>query len=327
MNCSRQARWWLMFCVAWQWFLFSMPVGAQTNSNVTAPVELVSAPTNDLQISRRLQSPVALFRQLLAMTPAERETFLSNRPPQSQERILAKVKEYEAMDPDERELRLRATELRWYLVPLMRDSPSNRVAALAQVPADMRELVQSRLNQWIILPPQLQQEFLENERALRYFAHLDVSNSPSLQQIAPPGSELKRWTSMTEAQREQIAASVNQFFELTPDEKQAALDTLSDTERKQMEQTLQSFAKLPPGQREECIHAFARFASMSAAEKQEFLRNAQRWSQMSPADRQAWRDLVVNVPEWPPLPPGFIAPPPSPPLPPVYQSATTTNPN
>ena len=26
---------------------------------------------------------------------------------------------------------------------------------------------------------------------------------------------------------------------------------------------------------------------------------------MSPADRQAWRDLVVNVPEWPPLPVGI----------------------
>jgi hypothetical protein len=238
MNRSRQTHWWLVFCVAGPWMI--SPIFAGNVPEVPRPVKLLSAPTNDFQVGGRPQSPVTLFRQLLAMTPRERETFLSNRPPEIRARILAKVNEYEAMDPDERELRLRATELRWYLLPLMRDSPSNRAVALAQVPADMRELVQSRLDEWSILPPQLQQEFLENERAMRYFAHLDVSNNPSLLKIAPPGSEMARWYAMNEAQRKQIAASVNQFFELTPDEKQTALNTLSDTERKQMEKTLQS---------------------------------------------------------------------------------------
>ena len=118
------------------------------------------------------------FRQLLAMTPDERENFLTNRPPEIRARILAKVDEYEALDPNERELRLRATELRWYLMPLLRNRPTNRAARLAQMPDDIRELVQARLEQWAILPPPLQQEFLENERILRYFAHVDVSNSP-----------------------------------------------------------------------------------------------------------------------------------------------------
>jgi Protein of unknown function (DUF3106) len=325
MNRTWQALWWLTFCVAGQWLI--SPLFAGTVPGISTPMELLSAPTNGLPGLSRPRSPVALFRQLLAMTPKEREAYLTGRPPQIRERILAKVKEYEAMNPDERELRLRATELRWYLLPLMRDSPSNRAAALAQVPADMRELVKSRLNQWIILPPQLQHEFLENESALHYFAHLDVSNYSTLSKIAPPGSELARWTAMTEAQRRQIAASVNQFFELTPDEKQAALNTLSGAERKQMEKTLQSFNKLPPRQREECIQAFAKFAGMSASEKREFLKNAQRWAQMSPADRQAWRDLVLNVPQWPPLPDGFITPPAPPPLPPGFHSVAVTNPN
>jgi len=325
MNRSRQTPWWVVFCVAGQWALF--PTVAGTVPSVPPLVKLLSTSANGSPTLSRPRSPVALFRQLLAMTPEEREIFLTNRPPQIREGILDKINEYEALDPNERELRLRATELRWYLLPLMQESPSNRAVRLAQIPADMRELVQSRLNQWIILPPQLQQEFLDNERALRYFAHLDVSNYSTLRIIAPPGSELARWTAMTEAQREQIAANVNQFFELTPDEKQAALDTLSDAERGQMEKTLQAFDKLPPDQREECIRAFAKFAGMSAAEKQEFLKNAQRWSEMSPADRQAWRDLVANVPEWPPLPPGFITPPPPPPLPPGIHPAAATNPN
>jgi hypothetical protein len=322
MNRSRQTLCWLVICVAGQGMLF--PIFAGTVPSVPPPVKLLSTSASGAPALPRPRSPVALFRQLLAMTPDERETSLTNRPPEIREGILAKVNEYEALDPDERELRLRATELRWYLLPLMRESPSNRTVRLAQIPADMRELAESRLNQWIILPPQLQQEFLENEQALRYFANLDMSNNPTLQKIAPPGSELERWTTMTETQRKQIATSVDQFFALTPDEKEAALNTLSDAERGQMEKTLQAFDKLPRNQRDECIRAFAKFTGMSASEKREFLRNAERWSQMSPADRQAWRDLVVNVPVWPPLPEGFVAQPPSPLN---IHSSVTTNPN
>jgi hypothetical protein len=325
MNRSWQALGWLVFCVAGRCLI--SPMFAGTVPGVPPPVKLFSASTNSLHGLPRPRSPVDLFRQLLAMTPDERETFLTNRPPQIRERILAKVNEYEAFDPNERELRLRATELRWYLLPLMREAPGNRAAQLARVPADIRELVKDRLGEWSILPPSLQQEFLENERTLRYFANVDVGNGPPPPQAVPPNSVAARWNALTEEQRKKITAGVNQFFELTPDEKQAALGTLSDAEREQMGKALQAFDKLPPDQRDECIHAFAKFAGLSASEKQEFLKNAERWSQMSPADRQTWRDLVVNVPEWPPLPSSAIAPPSLPPLPPDFHSVAATNPN
>jgi Protein of unknown function (DUF3106) len=308
MNFFRQARWWLAFCVAGQFPIF--PLAAGNFTNVPASAKLFSATTNTLPPSPRKKSPVDLFRQLLAMTPDEREHFLTNRPPEIRKRILAKVGEYEALDPDERELRLRATELRWYLMPLLRDAPTNRAALLAQTPEDIRPLVQSRLEEWIILPPQLQQEFLDNERILRYFAHMDVSGAP-LEDVShrePSDADRAHWDALSKAERRQIASGFNQFFELTPDEKQETLNTLSDAERAQMEKTLQAFDKMPPGQRAECVNAFAKFASMSASEQAEFLKNAARWSQMSPAERQAWRDLVAHVPEWPPLPVGFVLP-------------------
>lgn len=247
------------------------------------------------------------LRQLLAMPPDERENSLTNRPPEIRERILAKVAEYEALDPDERELRLRATELRWYLAPLLREPPTNRAAQLAQVPDEVRELVKDRLEQWIILPPPLQQEFLDNERTLDYFDEVGSTNNLA---IFPDG-QLRR-----------IAAQVNQFFELTPEEKQITLNTLSDTDRAQMEKTLQSFDKLPSTQRTECINAFAKFAGMDSRQRSEFLKNAARWSEMSPAERQAWRDLVVNVPQWPPLPSGFVMP-----IPGTSNPAAATNHN
>jgi predicted Fe-S protein YdhL (DUF1289 family) len=315
MNGSPHARWRLALFAAGLLAVFPAPAGNSTN--VPAPMTLLSAPANANEPSPLPQprSPVDYFRQLLAMSPDDRAHLLTNRPPEIRERILAKVNEYLALDPNERELRLRATELRWYLMPLLRASPTNRAALLAQVPDDLRELVQGRLDEWTILPPPLQQEFLDNERALRYFTHVDLTNvpPPALENggsSGPSGDEWARWNSLSEIERTTVIAQFKQFFELTPDEKQKTLNTLSAAEQQQMAKTLQSFGKLPPDQRDECIHAFAKFESMSAPERAEFLKNAARWSQMSPNERQTWRDLVEHVPEWPPLPTDFLKPPP-----------------
>jgi hypothetical protein len=248
-----------------------------------------SVPTNLVPLPPQIPSPVEFFRQLLVMSPRERADFLTNRPPAMREKILAKVREYQMLPPDERELRLRATELRWYLMPLMRLAPDERADRLAAVPADLRELARARLAQWDLLPPAMQQEFLANDHALHYFAHVELTND------AP-----------ADAQSENISAQFNQFFELTPAEKQIALQTLSPAERAQMEKTLQSFDQLPPAQRFQCIHNFSKFAGMSFAERAEFLKNAGQWSKLPPQERQAWRDLVAHVPEWPPMPPPVI---------------------
>jgi hypothetical protein len=305
-------------------------LAAETVTQVTAPQKLLSGPTNlSLPPLPHLKSPVDLFRELLAMTPAERENYLTNRPSGIRARVLAKVREYEALDPNERELRLRATELRWYLLPLLHESPTNRIARLAAIPDDLQPLVKNRLQQWDILPPPLQTEFLESERSLRYFTHVDPSQSPPLPPLpqdqrwgnGPRRPDLSRRDTLSEEQRQKIAVQFNQFFELTPVEKKKTLNTLSDAERQQMEKSLETFGKLPPAQRFKCIRAFTEFAGMSAQGKQDFLKNAQRWAQMPPKDRQTWRDLVTHVPEWPPLPSALIMPP----MPPAFHPPLATN--
>ena len=253
-------------------------------------------------------SPVTAFRQLLTATPVERTRLLTNRPPAVRARLLAKVQEYLALAPDDRELRLQATELRWYLTPLMRLPADQREARIAAVPETYRALVRQRLMLWNLLPPTLQQEFLTNDLPAHYFAQVTLSN-------APAGNP----------EHDKIAAQFNQFFELTPAQKKRALGTLSPAERTQMEQTLQSFEKLPPRQRMQCIRNYATFAGMSATERAEFLKNASRWSQMTPQQRQTWRDLVDHVPQWPPMPmppvPSLLVP--HPPVKPAHPSVAT----
>ncbi len=291
------------------------PAPAQNSTNLPSSVKAFSVSASIMPPTP--QSPVAVFRQLLAMTPQERESYLTNRPPEIRSRILAKVREYLALGPDERELRLCATELRWYLLPMLRESPPDREARLEQVPDELRDLVKSRLEQWDALTPQSRQEFLDNEPTLHYFSHVEPTNAlpePGAQR-GPGDAAQSRWQALSEEKRQTITAQFTRFFELTPDEKQKTLNTLSDAERAQMEKTLQSFDKLPPAQRTQCIRAFTKFAGMSPADRAEFLKNAERWSQLPPKERQAWRDLVAQVPLWPPLPTARIMPPMPPPLP------------
>ena len=272
------------------------------------------------------KSPVDLFRDLLAMTPVERKNYLTNRPPEMRARILEKLKEYEVLDPNERELRLRATELLWYLPPLMHVAPKDRAAQLAPIPPDMRQLVEDRLAQWDILPPPLQQELLDSEQALGLFTHVDngghkpgtYDRSSSTNHYSWEAG-LARWNALPEARRKSLSEQFSRFFDLTPSEKKKTLNTLSDAERREMEKTLQAFEKLPRAQRLQCIRSFEQFSSLSPQERFEFLKNAERWSQMPPAERQTWRSLVARVPQWPPLPPGMNQPD-SPPMPPLPQT-------
>ena len=312
----------IYFLTAW---LLTAPLFAVDKTNVESffPI-LPPTPT--------LRSQVVLVRNLLAMSPAERRQSLTNRPPEVQKRILAKLREYESLKPNERELRLRATELQWYLQPLMSLPRTNREPHLAMIPEEQRKLVAERLERWDLLPPGMQEELLNNEMTARYFSQLESATEEQKQkllaQISPERrakleAGLDHWRELSEEQREKTLAGFNAFFELTPREKQKALGTLSDAEQRQMEKTLQTYASLPPAQRAECIRSFEKFAGMSLEDRQAFLKNAERWKLMSPAERDSWRTLVKFAPMIPPTSSGITLPlrPPQPK--PVVRPAST----
>jgi hypothetical protein len=273
------------------------------------------------------KSPVDTFRELLAMSPAERRQSLTNRPVEVQRQILAKVREYEALRANERELRLQATELRYYLLPILASPATNRATQLVNIPEPARKLVITRLRQWDQLAPEVQQELLDNEAAVRYFTEVTGSVPDPRRAGAEIASarqqkleaSLARWRSLPEADRNKIERRFHTFFELSADEKTRALGSLSVPERHQIQKTLDSFSSLPPPQRLQCIRSFEKFASLPVDERQQFLKNAERWKLMSPEERKKWRDLVTRLATQPPLPPGVG---PSHTMPPIPQSTT-----
>lgn len=267
-------------------------------------------------------SPMDYFRRLLAASPQQRQALLANKTPEVRQRILAKVTEYAALDPRQAELRLRATELQLYLMPLLRAAPGDRAAQLANVPDGIRDLAKSRLMLWETLPPPLQQEFLDNEHVMSYFSGVNSTNKFA-GGPGPSDAEQSRWNALPDNQRNAMIVQFNQFFELSSIEKENALDALTDNERGQMQKMMQTLDRLPPPQRMQCVLSYTKFVGMSPGERAEFLRNAQRWSQMSAADRKAWIDLATHVPQLPPAPPAILMPPM--PARPNFHSLNATN--
>jgi hypothetical protein len=256
-------------------------------------------PANGAAAPASVESPIAIFRELLGMSPQERSQAIAIRPVDVQKRILEKLNEYEILPNGLREQRLRETELRWYLRPLMDEPRTNRAARLALIPEDFRKLVEERLQLWDLLPPPLQQEWENNDLVAGYFAQVGSAAFDTNEISGIPPDELNRWKVMSPEERQKALAGFNKFFELPPEEKEKTLESVSDEERQQMKQTLDAFGKLTPAQRVQCIRSFEKFATMSLAERQQFLKNAEEWSKMTPEEREKWRQLVTVAPIMP----------------------------
>jgi hypothetical protein len=277
----------------------------QTGSSSPAPAPSLQPPA---------KCPVDTFRELLAMRAAERTQFLTNRSVVSQKLLLAKLREYEGLSPDLRELRLQATKLRWYLLPLMSTAPTNRAAQLAQLPSDVREPVESRLRLWDGISADVQKRFLD--AAAGYYARQAAYAQDRLAEIRDRISPARRqmlergiqeWQEMSEIQRQDTVNHFYEFFNLTPQEKAKTLRTISEPERLQIEKTLRQFDNLNDTQREQCVLGFEKFAGLSVEERQQFLENAERWAAMSPSEREHWRMLVENLSHRPKVPRGLAA--------------------
>jgi hypothetical protein len=283
------------------------------------------------------QSGIAYFRELLAAKPEEREKLLAEKTAEHRRILENGVRTYEALSPEERELRLRTMELRYQVTSLLRVAPTNRAERLKQVPEKDRRLVEDRLNYWDNLSPDEQTYAMEYERLARILGFSVRESSwreipltgQTSNQVRQIERQLVRWQTLPETRRVQIQKNFQTLFEFSDTEKaREKLQPLplNEEERQLMQATLDRFQKLAPLQRANCIKNFEKFAELSPAERRQFLLNAQEWQKMKPEDREAWRKLVSKVPRMPPLPPGLGQPPlPRRALPPAATTAVATN--
>lgn len=254
----------------------------------------------------RVRTPTDRFRELLAANAEQREVLLSRKPPAARALIEAKLREFGGLRPDEREIRLRLAQFQDSLRTLLPLSPSERGPVMASVPEEDLPWIEERLAAWDQLPESERRDVLESERRLSWFvrqagAEPDRRSAEAYVATLPPAAQqaareqMERWLALPSAERARKAAAFSRFFDLKASEREAALGTLSQTERQQMERALSDFAALTPEDRERCVRGFQKFEALSPAEREQFLRRAERWKAMSPNDRAAWRRLVQKA--------------------------------
>ena len=263
------------------------------------------------------RTPVDFFRALLNAAPAERETMLAARSATERGLLLAKVREYEALPPGERELRLNATQMRWRLKFLLSASSHERAAHLAALPSAERAALEQRLKNLAQLPARLQTEVRSSQTVIHYYSRPAATLTPAT--VPPTIPVIHKPASAQSAPRDSRRATVEQFrrfFALNERERARALERLSDAERRSLEHLMQDLDNLPLPLRALCMDALGKFATLAPQEQAEFLKSARRWQGLQPAERETWRDFVN---EMPPLPPGFGEPP----LPPGFEAASS----
>jgi hypothetical protein len=264
------------------------------------------------------RNPVAVFRNLLLMQTDARTRELAAKPARLREVLTTRLREYDTLTPAEREARLRATELRFYLNPLLTTIPATRDPQLATVPERLRPLVEERLAAWDKLPAEIQREVLTNERLLQAMTRPAVPNAfPPL----PPGLEPKapdnvtQWQTLDTKQREQLLDNFTHYFRLDDRAKTRVMAALPEPKRAEATRTLGEFEQLTADERAACLNALKKLGQMSQTEQAQFYANAEQWKKMPESERTAWRKVVI---EFPPLPPGAG---PQPPLPPGFHEA------
>ena len=270
--------------------------------------------TTNVPVVKLTPSPVRVIRELIAMPEAKRAEMLAMYPGGLREPLEAKVAEYLKMEPEARELRLQATDLRHFLQQLLPLDHTARQLALEQVPESLREVVKVRVDKWTILLPDMQKDFLESERVVRYFTEMGITSEDlRLVLIFPPRPDvtpemerkIAEWNKLPEETRNRVFAQFTDMFDLSAGEREQTLQSLSTEERDAMREALDSFNQLPAEQRQVCLRSFEKFSQMSALQRRIFLQKAEAWARMTPAEREQWKELVSKVPNLPPFPPGF----------------------
>jgi hypothetical protein len=289
---------WVVFAWVCLFCLSGLDVKAQRTNQPTSAVTAPEAPSDPAAG----KSPVAVFRELLNMEPTERAKALADRREETRKRILAKIREYQSLKPDERELRLKVTELGYYLRPLMQTPATNRAVQLAAIPEGYRDLVQVRLEKWDSLSPAAQKKLLLNDAAIRAiteFTNGVPTNATRIRRVMLQHT-INNWNRLPAKEREELTNNFDDFFQLKLTEIQKAVRILSPEERAQIAATLQKFGNLTANQRAQCIRSFEKLAAMSPNERQQFFKNAERWEMMTPKERDEWRKLVETAPYLPP---------------------------
>lgn len=159
-------------------------------------------------------SPIEQFRSWLDLPEEQRATVLASRSSRSRELLEAKLREYSQLPAAERDRRLKVMDIHWHLKPVLEAPATNRVVALAKVPAKMKSVIEDRLQRWEKLPPHVKDDVLTNETAMSFF-------------IAPPVPPVEPPMPSIDFNRAEMERTLENYANLSLHQRQQCIDSFA----------------------------------------------------------------------------------------------------
>ncbi len=253
-------------------------------------------------------SPIRHLQNLLKAAQDERNQLLNQHKATTRAFWQRKLSEYSAMDPVERDQKLREAQLHWYLLLILRTPTENRETKLIQIPQADRGLIENRLNDWHALPETMQIDIMTHLPVLSYFGRLSSlkpearkkAMEESLQTGNRPDMNSSAWGNLDASQRRSMYLAYQKFFTLAEEKRQRVLAKVPMPQRLNIQSKLTQLENLPPEIKQKCLEALEKYAEMTPNERISFKTNAARWKQMPASEHAVWKKVVKK---WPPLPP------------------------
>ena len=262
-------------------------------------------------------SPVEKFRLLLEASSSELNSELDTYPEETRSRIRLKITEYRKLSVEKRRQKLVATELRWYLPPLLNVDQETRDLHLKKLEPILANVIYQRLLTWDTLPEDLKSSSSKSSLIIGHLSKAPSLNPPlpnpsasgTLASAAQPSSQntpslpgapgnsgsVKASNPVSEERLQRLQA----YFGMSQEAKNATLKDASLMSDSIFMSRLNWLETMPEQLWERVLSHLIRFQELSAEEKKAFGQSIKTWNRLPQAEKQAMRNLVKRTPPFP----------------------------
>nr|MBI1231025.1 hypothetical protein [Cytophagales bacterium] len=227
-------------------------------------------------------SPIEHFRFILNLSSEDLEKYIVRQKPHVQAILRKKVEEYASLSIAEKDFRLRATELHYYLDSLLEHNSTVSLASLPPLPESLREEIMRAVHFWNNLSNAQRDLLFTKKATISYLVSLSSENAPPMPVNRPAMSS--EW------------ANLYHFLQLPYEKQKDFLGSHKLNKAPKMQKVLEAFSKMSMDEKERSANALVCFLSFPRDLQDRVSDGLTHWNSLDPSERTVWREIAGRSP-------------------------------
>jgi hypothetical protein len=227
-------------------------------------------------------SPIEHFRIVLNLSSEDLEKYILRQKPHVQPILRKKIEEYASLSRAEKDFRLRATELHYYLDSLLEHNSTVSLDSLPPLPESLKEEIMRAVHFWNNLSNAQRDLLFTKKATISYLVSLSRENVPPLPVNRPAISP--EW------------ANMYHFLQLPYEKQKEFLGSDKLNQAPKMGKVLEAFSKLSVDEKERCANALVCFLSFPRDLQDRVADGLTYWNSLDPSERTVWREIAGRSP-------------------------------